>query len=596
MRRPSLFVLLVLLMIFTAACGSGAGEPDRSNQPDNQIQVTEEDSAGTDEVEVLETKPLTLPPIDQVDQVAAVLYQGLLDGEDVTGLIEAIYEAVGIPVLDPETELDQIETAVENQSAFALESQMELIATALASGLTLNLESFIIDINRMGFYATDPRGDVTREYLSQNLSYLMDQSDFLAEENQFSLILALGRTRSSILYGEIMDPVWGDDQLDPLQSSLFWYQLDGLKVAPQTNSSGTIQRISYSSAKNKPQQGRGPLGPLLGLEGDIASELGLCNTVKIFGHKSSLELSENEIYRQIIGSDKPFQSDAKFTLEYTYQPKTQADKLALALIGCPADSLPPQGPRPDIPVTWEMISDAYPGSGTASLESMGVFTPGEATDEKGISQAIYLANLEVVPLYLQQDENEYVASGWIRATASDLFPGDQQILTVTTEYAGWQKTEGLYHSKADLRVGYYTFPTVEWHFEDERTGITIEGISFSCDGVNWVATHAYSHVFAGFSVTTSAEFGFTMPEIQLGDSVMSNPIEVVFTGVYDTEDGPIPVSDRREVWLEISQAEITMNFEPLGATVTIDGNTFPFPGTFVFRSIPANLLPNSSCD
>ncbi len=77
---------------------------------------------------------------------------------------------------------------------------------------------------------------------------------------------------------------------------------------------------------------------------------------------------------------------------------------------------------------------------------------------------------------------------------------------------------------------------------------------------------------------------------------MSDPIEVVFGGVYETDDGPIPFLDRRQVWLEISEAEVTMNFEPLGATVTIDGQTVPFPGAFVFRSIPANLMSNNSCD
>jgi len=590
MLRAPFIVFLILLIVFAGACSFGGSETDLSSPPENQIPTQENASEGDSRDNNPESMTIDLPPIDQVDEVAAVLYQAVIEGLNVSGLVEEIYEALGIPVLDPETEMDQIENAVNNQTPFALESQMELIANALASGMHLNLESFIAEINRLGFYALASGGEITRDYLSRNLAYLLEQSEYAPEEVQTALILALGRTRSGFLYGENLDPVWGDDLLDPLQSALLWNLLDQVAAASGASTSQTVQRISYSSETGNPQR-QGPIAEFIGALGNLANNLNeYCKTAKIFGHQSTLTLSENQIYRQTIGSERPFASEATFTLEFSFKPVTAAENLPVKL-NCP--DLPSIGPRPDIPVSWELVPSGTRG---ASLESLGVFTPGGPTNNQGISLANYLANLEVVPHYLQQDENTDAAAGLIRVTAADLYPGDRQVLTVLTQNAGDQQAEGVYRSQSDLWVWYYTFPTVEWFFLDERTGLMMEGSSFSCDGVNWMGTHEYSHNLAGFSVTTSAEFEFTVPEIQLGESVMSDPIEVVFGGVYETDDGPIPVSERRQVWLEISETEVTMNFEPLGATVTIDGQTVPFPGAFVFRSIPANLMTNNACD
>lgn len=78
--------------------------------------------------------------------------------------------------------------------------------------------------------------------------------------------------------------------------------------------------------------------------------------------------------------------------------------------------------------------------------------------------------------------------------------------------------------------------------------------------------------------------------------MVSDSVEVTFEGIYETDDGPIPVSDRRIFWLLISESEIEANFEPLGATIEIDGYQVPFPGTFVFNAIPGILINDNSCD
>ena len=246
MRRAIFIGLMVLLMVFTAACGSGNPEPDLSSPQGGQ------DPAGSEGDNPQESMTAELPPINQVDQVAAVLYQGISDGENVVSFVEEIYQALGIPVLNPETEMELIEEAIENQTPFTLESHLELIADALASGVHITLESFVAEMNRDGFYALDSGGEVTLEYLSQNLAYLLEQSQYAPEENQIALVLALGRTRSGLLYGENPDPVWGDDLLDPLQSSLLWHLLDQVAAAPKASTSQTIQRVSHSSSPGNP--------------------------------------------------------------------------------------------------------------------------------------------------------------------------------------------------------------------------------------------------------------------------------------------------------------------------------------------------------
>ena len=145
-----------------------------------------------------------------------------------------------------------------------------------------------------------------------------------------------------------------------------------------------------------------------------------------------------------------------------------------------------------------------------------------------------------------------------------------------------------------MSVGYYTFPTIMWSREDGF--INMEGVAWSCDGVNWVASHVFNQTLPGLTVFTSAEFSFTMPELPMDNEIKSNPIEVVFTGTWDTPDGPVPVTDTREVWLSITGREITMNFEPLGATATHKGQTIDVGAAFIFRSIPTETMINTHCD
>jgi len=589
MRRASLLVVLIFVLLLTGACSGGGNEPERSSPSQEQLQDPESDPSGDNGDEIPESISLDLPPIDQVEEVAALLYQGLIDGNNISGSIEEIYEALGIPVLDPETEMAQIETEIEKQSPFTLESRVTLISDALASGLTLNLESFIAEMNRDGFFALDTGGEVTQDYLSQNLSYLLDQNEYNPDEIQIALILALGRARASTLYGELPDPVWGDGLLDPLQSSLLWHLLDQIAADPQANALQPSPRASHLSAIVNPQR-KGPLGDLLGSLGEASSHLTeFCNSALIFGHQSQLTLSENQVYRQTPGSKKPAGSEATFSLNYNYQPSTPEDKLSVQ-IGCP--DLPSKGGRADRPVTWELIDSGARG---ASVESLGVFTPGGSTNNQGVSVANYLANLEVVPPYLQQDENNDAAAGIVKATA-DLYPGNEYLLEVLVNYGGKSEVEGVNMSETDLWVWYYTFPTVVWDKKIDTIGLNLEGIAFSCDGVNWVGTHVFNHTLPGFSVFTSAEFEFIVPETQLGDAILSNPIEVEFTGTWQTDDGPVPVTDTREVWLSITEREITMNFEPISATAIFEGRTIPIAAAFIFRSIPANLMTNNSCD
>ena len=261
--------------------------------------------------ETPESISLELPPIDQVEEVAGVLYQGLSEGADLVSYIEEIYEALGIPVLNPETEMDQIETAIENQAPFTLESHLALIADALASGMTLNLASFITEINNQGFYALDSGGEVTLDYLSENIAYVSDQDELSPGEIQIALVLALGTARANTLYGEIKDPVWGDGLLDPLQSSLLWHLLDQVAAFPQMDhAQGSI----HLGALPNPQV-HNLLGDLLGSLGETSAHLKeFCNTALIFGHQSQLTLSESQVYRMTPGSKKPAVSEATFTL------------------------------------------------------------------------------------------------------------------------------------------------------------------------------------------------------------------------------------------------------------------------------------------
>ena len=308
MRRASLLVVLIFLLVFTGACSTKGNDPDRSSPRQEQLQDPESDSSGESGDEIPESIPLELPPIDQVDEVAALLYQGLSEDIELADYIEAIYEALGIPVLDPETEMDLIEDAIENQTPFTIKSHLDLIADALASGIHINLESFIAEMNREGFFALDSGGEVTLAYLSQNLAYLLDQNQIAPEENQIALVLALGRTRSGLLYGENQDPVWGDDLLDPLQSSLLWHLLDQVAADSMATGLQPNQSTSHLSALTNPQR-RGPLGDLLGSLAE-ASEytINFCNNARIFGHQSTLTLSEYRIYRLTNDPGKPFKS------------------------------------------------------------------------------------------------------------------------------------------------------------------------------------------------------------------------------------------------------------------------------------------------
>ena len=361
MRRVILVVVLFLLLVTTGACSSQVPEPDLPTPQENLIDQPQESSAGNDPAETI---ALELPPIDQVEEVAGILYQGLSEGADLVSYLEAVYQALGIPVLDPETEMEQIETAIENQAPFTIESHLELIADALTSGMFINLESFITEINRQGFYDLINGGDVTLDYLSDNIAYVSDRDELSPGEIQIALVLALGTARANSYYGELKDPVWGDGLLDPLQSSLLWHLLDQVAAFPQMDHS---QASVHLAALPNPQM-HNLLGDLLGSLGETSAHLKeFCNTALIFGHQSQLTLSESQVYRQTPGSKKAAASEATFTLNFRYQPSLPKDKLLVAM-GCP--DLPGKGPRAARPVTWELIDSGARG---ASLEILSLW-------------------------------------------------------------------------------------------------------------------------------------------------------------------------------------------------------------------------------
>ena len=107
-------------------------------------------------------------------------------------------------------------------------------------------------------------------------------------------------------------------------------------------------------------------------------------------------------------------------------------------------------------------------------------------------------------------------AGLIKATA-DLYPGNAYLLEVLTRYAGKPEVEGVNMSQADLWVWYYTFPTVEWNLKEGP--LSMEGIAFSCDGVNWVATHTYNLNAGGAQFFTSAEFELVVLGTSVGETV-----------------------------------------------------------------------------
>jgi hypothetical protein len=79
--------------------------------------------------------------------------------------------------------------------------------------------------------------------------------------------------------------------------------------------------------------------------------------------------------------------------------------------------------------------------------------------------------------------------------------------------------------------------------------------------------------------------------------VLSDPAEVTFEGTYSFPgEDPLVISDTRKVWLSFTEKLTTINFETISATITDDGKPISIPFAFHTGEVPANLMPNNSCD
>lgn len=420
--------------------------------------------------EVISDLPGTTPAA-AIRASAAFIYDSVQAGRDVAPYLPLIFERLGIQVLAATSDGERLQSALNDGQPVVLDVQLRALARAFRNEMLIPRASFLEGFKDKGA-TLQGGGALTEASLSIAMEPLATRQLYSADEILAAFVLALGVERASRSGDAIIDPVWGDEWLDPLQFTLLDYALhysrgsdsscDTCHRRPVASPDLRRLQVEQASAAMRPmphamnpnpspnpikpglEWGRGKVTGWIGgklempLDQQAAAKASLCVSVVLYGFKAEVKASPAELNRKPaspnvsgVSVQLTFEDDYPFII-----------KSIMKDFGCP---LPEKGSAAGAgkPLRWTVTGE-LPMHGALDL------IPSQ-TDAAGRALTTFRTIEETVPEPLRFFRK--VATGTIDVRASGLV-------------SGWKGLEasiglGIYNpvdEGARLFVGYYDLP------------------------------------------------------------------------------------------------------------------------------------------
>jgi hypothetical protein len=412
---------------------------------DVQVVATSGELAGVDRARyaaVVRGQQLALrfrvevaPPSDDETVPASVVREvaerlvATVAGGDPAAVEQEVRDVLGafVPLFGA-GELDAARAHVAGGQPAGFDFQVALIARALREGSRTSVDNFLAAANVAGA-SMQAGGAISRASLAAALAPLAARTEHPVGEVLPATVLAISRARATGVAGA--DPVWGDGQLDALQTTLLMYAVylagdEGAPAAPSAmrtaplRASAVHARAATRMAGVKLPSFVSPGKMVLNFKtGLVGKQIGMpltwfqavpasvCASVLMNSYRFAVEATPTKVGRR--GLDQPTASDAVAQLTFDFTPNAAGAQF-LSAIGC---ALPPFGAAPGKGVQWSLRGE-LPAHG--ALESQGT-----VTDATGRARARYATVEEVVPEPMRALAKE--ATGTLDVRATGLVPG-----------------------------------------------------------------------------------------------------------------------------------------------------------------------------
>jgi hypothetical protein len=450
-------LLAVCLLVGTAlGCGSSSSKSDPGTDAGG---AGSEDPgagvAGSDGDPNEPGDPAAPSTYGQVASVAKMIYDAVEAGEDVSPHIEAVLEVFGVPTLasdDVEGALVRIEAGVP----FVTTNLVERMAAAYAQGRLVDAEGFSEGLVEQGVELAFPYNLEGGELDYSLLGGLMYSFTYGGETMPDvpletgtvlpALVRELGQERARRVMPDAVDPVWGDERLDPLQFTLLSFTVFAKPAVTTTtlSASGSSKlptKFQFLQSNPGADFLKGKIKDALKdkVEGDLTSALqgivevpldkkdaakvSVCGSLILYGHKVTMKNTPDLVWH---APKTPNFTKVEMTLTFE---DDYYDNWARAVLGSAVTDLtgcafPRKGPIEGKPIEWSVSSE---------LEDHGSYDITQSvTDAFGNAVASWRTIRDDYPLACQVFEKQRDAVGATEAVVSGLLSGWSTVETIVT--------------------------------------------------------------------------------------------------------------------------------------------------------------------
>jgi hypothetical protein len=387
--------------------------------------------------------------------VAQLIYDAVEADEDVSPHIEAVFEAFGFPVLEPDDEEGAL-ASIEAGKPFVTTRVVEEMAAAYASGRLVDAEGFTEGLVEQGIklaYPFNLAGELEYNLLGSMIYSFAASAEtdpeVPMEEGTVlsSFVRELGQERARRAMPAALDPMWGDARLDPLQFTLLSFTLfskaslttkslkppaDGVELPKkfgflQSNPAADFIKDQIKG-KLKDAAEDAVTGKLqeiveVPLDKKDAAKVSICGSLILYGHKITMVNTPSLLWHAP-KTPNVTKIDLTLTFEDDYYDRWSNAVLGGAVTDLTGCKFPRKGPIEGKAIEWSV---------TDSLEDHGTFDVTQSvTDDLGQAFATWRTVKDDTPEACQVFDNQRDAVGATEAIVSGLLPGWKTVETIVT--------------------------------------------------------------------------------------------------------------------------------------------------------------------
>lgn len=418
-------VLGCLVLSLAMSCGSdSAGGGPRDDDDDDQSETG-----------------VTTP--NGIISIAQFIYDGVDAGEDMTPYIEGVFEAFDLPIIAAD-DTNAAHARVEAGEPVVTTRLVEHMATAYADRTFIGVEGYFEGLAEQGVglaFPFDQSGAEPGEYagIVGSLIYgywsqVEGDGDVPMDKRLVlpSLVRALGQERARRAGATTyVEPIWGDNRLDPLQFTLLTASVFQKPAASERGETRGTRGLSSTA-----QFQTGGVGNFIKdqikdkIEGDLtsaaqdylevpldkqdAAKVSVCGSLIIYGHKITMSNSPNLVWHAPLAPNLTTVS-LTLTFEDDYYDNWARAVLGSAVTDLTGCKFPRKGPIEGKPIKWS-VSSGLEGHGSYDLT-------GSTTNDLGQAVATWRTKNDPVKQACRVFENQRDAVGATEAMVSGLLSG-----------------------------------------------------------------------------------------------------------------------------------------------------------------------------